>query len=402
MLQMPMITPQQIATKAENAYPKFLKSWVRDDEDSFFPYRIVRVNLKVDPKDISGTIAANEKLLSHSKPKRKWGYTVHREQKNKRDFGNNRFPKKITIDTRDDLLRLAKKVDEFTTTRHVVDRVRAELPQLKGWLVKHVGTLYKHAEPIEKLISVAQYFMKNPWPDCFLRQIPLQIDTKFIKSHSAVLQQWLNRLLPTSAYDDSEKKFSRRYGLRDGQPHQALRLLDQQFQQELGLPFDELSLPLKVIASLPVQNATAIIVENEMNLFILPPYHRGIGIQGKGNAVILLERLKWLETNRLLYWGDIDVDGLLILSRLRNLFPHVESIMMDLDMLQCHEEHSGEGNKRRPPPAPTNLTPGELAAFEFCAQHNRRLEQEKIPQNFVDQAFEKASSPKFVGEIRLW
>jgi len=380
-----MITPQEIAEKAKKSYPKFLKLWILGDDDSFFPHKLVGVNLKVDSKDISGTIAANEKLLSHSKAKRKWGYTVHREQKSKRDFGNNRFPKKITLDERDDLLRLARKVDEFAATCHVVDRVRAELPQLEDWLVKNVNTLHRHAVAIEGLIGVAKYFLKNPWPDCYLRQIPVPVETKFIEKHKAVLTQWLDKILPETARDDSKKKFAQRYGLRDGPPHQALRVLDSQLQQEIGLPFDELSLPLKSMATLSVQNATVVIVENDTNLFILPAFPRGIGIRGNGNAVVLLERLKWLETNRILYWGDFDVDGFVILSRLRNLFPHVESLMMDDETMQHHENYFGAGNNSTPP-APTNLTPGELAAFEYCSQHNRRLEQEKIPPDFVDQA----------------
>ncbi len=103
-----------------------------------------------------------------------------------------------------------------------------------------------------------------------------------------------------------------------------------------------------------------------------------------------LESLRWLETNRILYRGDIDVDGLLILSRLRNLFPHVESLMMDLDTFQRNKDHADKGNGTTPP-APTNLTTSELAAFDFCARHNRRLEQEKVPQAFVDQAIAAVS-----------
>jgi len=382
---MPFASPKQIVAKSKNAYPRFLKQWICGEDDSFFPHSL-RVKLAADPQNIPGTIAASQELLSHSKAVRKWGYTVHTEEIRTRDFGKNRFPKSITIDTRDDLLRLAKKVNEFAATCRVVQRVRDELPQLEAWLLKHVLTLHRHAESVDGLIGVAKYFIDHPWPDCFLRQIPVPVDTKFIEFHASVLRQWLDELLPESAYDASEIKFARRYGLRDGQPHQALRLLDPQLQRAIGLPFEELSLPLRTIATLPVEEATALIVENDMNLFILPPFPRGIGLHGKGNAVILLERLKWLKTNRIFYWGDIDVDGLLILSRLRNLFSHVESLMMDRETMRSNEAYAGTGNGTTPT-APTNLTPGEQAAFEFCSQHNRRLEQEKIPLAFVDRTF---------------
>jgi len=75
--------------------------------------------------------------------------------------------------------------------------------------------------------------------------------------------------------------------------------------------------------------------------------------------------------------------GGLILSRLRNLFPHVESIMMDRDTMAHHERYVVEGNGSTPA-APANLTAAEADAFAFCSQDNCRLEQEKIGQPFVD------------------
>ena len=387
---MPLVSPQEIATKAENAYPRFLKQWIRGGEEDGFPPLCLRVNLKADTQDIPGTIAANEKLKSQSKAVLKWGYTVTYEQVRSRGFGNNPFPKKITIETLDDLLRLAKKGEEFAATCRVAQRVRAEFPQLEDWLVKHVRTLHQHATAIEGLIEVAQYFLEHPWPDCYARQIPVAVDTKFIGNHRPVLRQWLDLLLPASAIDVNESAFARRFGLRDGQLHRSIRLLDPQLQQELGLPFEELSLPLRTLADLPVQSATILVVENDLNLLTLPLMTRGLGIRGVGDSVTRLEGLCWLENNRVLYWGDIDVEGLLILSRLRNLFPHVESIMMDRVTLDCLEKHHGKGNNNTPS-APTNLTPGEMAAFEVCLQENCRLEQEKIPQAFVDQVIAAVS-----------
>ena len=380
---MPLVSPKEIVVKAQRAYPRFLKLWVCGKGKSFFPYLVRGVDLKFDPATFSESVNADEKLEEGAA----MGYTVNRERKKNRISGNNPYVTSITIEERNDLLRLANKVDEFTATSRVVERVRAELPQLEDWLVRHVNTLHRHAETVEGLIGVAKYFMNNPWPDCYLRQIPVPVDTKFIELHTPVLVQWLDLLLPVTAYDSSEKKFARRYGLRDGPPHQAMCVLDLQLQQEMGLPFDELSLPLKTMANLVVQNATAVIVENNTNLFLLPALPRGIGIRGNGYAVVLLERLKWLEGNRILYWGDFDVDGFIILSRLRNLFPHTESILMDRETVQSLGKHFGDGNNKPPPTTPTNLTPGELAAFEFCAQNNRRLEQEKIPQDFVERAF---------------
>jgi hypothetical protein len=382
---MGFITPDKIVSKAEKAYPLFLLQWIRGAETGFFPYR-VRLRFSVDPKDSKGTIHASERLQAKSKAERGWGYSVRREPVRLRDFGNNPIPTAITIETLVDLLRLAKREDDFRATRLVVEQVRSSLPQLHDWLIRNVQTLHKLAEPIDGLLRVTQFFLNNPWPNCYARQIPVFVDTKFIQRHAPILRQWLDLLLPASAIDVNETTFVRRFGLRDGQPHRAIRLLDAQLRAELRLPYDELSLPLQSIARFALRDATVIIVENDLNLLTLPPVPRAIGIRGEGYSVNRLEKLGWLHMNRLLYWGDIDVDGFLILSQLRNLFPHVESIMMDQDTLLQHNAYCVDGNGTSPA-APTNLTTAEVAVFTFCSDNNRRLEQEKLLQSFVNHTF---------------
>jgi hypothetical protein len=382
---MGFLTPDQVAAKAGHAYARFLAKWVRGEDGDFFPYRL-RARFQVDPKRAKETIAASEQLLLHSKEVRGWGYTVHRERVKLRDFGGNPVPRSLTIDTQADLLRLAKRQHEFPSTQRVVDAVRAAFPQLTPWLAASVGSLHPLADCIDDLVMVARYFVEHPWPDCYARQIPVSVDTKFIQRHRATLRQWLDLLLPPSAIDVNETNLERRFGLRDGQPHRAVRVLDDKLARELGLPFCEFSLPLRELAGFEVSEATVVIVENDLNLLTLPSIPRGLGVRGEGNAVNRLEQLRWLGRNRVLYWGDLDVEGFVILSRLRNLFPDVKSVLMDLPTLRCHEQFVVDGSGATPP-APTNLSPAEAEAFHHCRTGNRRLEQERILQPYVERAF---------------
>ena len=157
--------------------------------------------------------------------------------------------------------------------------------------------------------DVAEFFITSPSPDCYARQIPVAVDTKFVERNAGTLRDWLDELLPDSAVDINEEKFERRFGLRDGEPHRGVRLLDRALTAEIPLPFGEASLPLRSIAVLPVERATVFIVENNLNLVTLPAFPRGIGIQGAGDAANRLECVKWLANNRVYYWGDIDVEG---------------------------------------------------------------------------------------------
>ena len=383
---MGFLTPDDIAAKATRAYERFLVQWIRGNGDQFFPYRI-RAKFSIDPKNPKGTIAASEQLLAQSKDSIGRGYTLKRAQIKLRDFGSNPVPKAILVETLEDLLYLAKRQKEFVATSHVVEMVRTELPVLSGWLESKVGSLHSLDDSAGGLVAVSRYFLEHPWPDCYARQIPVAVDTKFVERHESTLHQWLDLLLPSSAIDVNETKFARRFGLRDGQKHRAVRVLDEALSLELNLPFSELSLPVRSIANLTISQATVVIVENDLNLLTLPKLARGLGIRGEGNAVNRLEQLRWLDQNRVLYWGDIDVEGFLILSRLRNLFVHVESIMMDSTTLNQHSKLLIEGNGSKPN-MPTNLTATEAEAFRECIQGNQRLEQEVIPQSYVAEVFD--------------
>src|SRR5262249_860046 len=150
-------------------------------------------------------------------------------------------------------------------------------------------------ESVEGLIEVTQFFLDHPWPDCYARQIPVAVDTKFVERHEGILREWLDELLPASAIQSDETKFALRFRLRDGQPHRTVRILDPELQAEIGLQYDELSLPLRLLESLDLRDATVVIVENQLNLLTLPMMRRAIAIWGQGKAATLLRRLRWLE-----------------------------------------------------------------------------------------------------------
>jgi len=381
-----VITPQQIVQKCQTAYGRFLSAWIHGEGDGFFPLAI-RANLKPIEKDLPATIDSVERLRQGSKETRGWGYSLHLNRVRSRDFGDNRFPERITIDTLDDLLRLIGRRDEFDATRRVAGRLKDELPGLVAWLRKHIRSIAASDAELDGLIAVTRFFLDHPWPDCYSRQIPVAVDTKFIERHQSLLRRWLDELLPASAVQADETTFAFRFGLRDGQPHRAVRLLDQSLTHELGIVFDEFSLPPRFLSQLSVRNSTVVVVENRLNLLTLPPLHRGIAIRGEGTAVSRLAKVPWLAENELVYWGDIDVEGFHILSGLRNLFPKVRSIMMDRETLKLHSDYIIDGNASKLA-QPTNLTNKERDTLKICEYQNQRLEQERILQDYVVSTFE--------------
>jgi hypothetical protein len=234
------------------------------------------------------------------------------------------------------------------------------------------------------------WFAEHPRPALFSRELPLPVDTKFIERHRRVLREWFDLVLPPHTIRSDEDHFERRYGLRYAEPHLLVRFLDPQLQTRAGFPCDELSLPLRAIESLTCEGSTVFIVENKVNLLTLPVFENGIALGGLGNGVTLLRQIQWLHSTPIRYWGDIDVEGLAILSTLRSLFPHVESFLMDRATVDRHRRLMVCGTGRNVD-LPAYLDAEERFAFLECRSKNLRLEQERIPQSDVVDALSHAS-----------
>jgi hypothetical protein len=126
-----------------------------------------------------------------------------------------------------------------------------------------------------------------------------------------------------------------------------------------------------------------------MNFLTLPRLPNSIGIWGAGEAVSLLSECRWLQSCRILYWGDIDVRGFEILSRLRTNFPRTQSLLMGEATLRRFQRLALPGNGSKPG-TPDNLAPEEQGAFNTVLSENLKLEQEKLPPDAAKQALQAA------------
>jgi hypothetical protein len=96
-----------------------------------------------------------------------------------------------------------------------------------------------------------------------------------------------------------------------------------------------------------------------------------IAIFGSGFSVFNLKNVRWFDNLKLLYWGDIDVQGFEILSQFRSYFPQTKSILMDkLTFDKFFEDDNG---------TPTNistrlhLTDEEQQLYDILKTNNWEL-----------------------------
>lgn len=382
-----MITPDEIAVKLRNLYPAAISAWLSGDT-SFFPKRIPA---DLSPKGLSQPDLIHQvaALRDASKERRGFGYTIVWEEINKRSHGENSYPVAIQIESLNDLVRATHKQTEFRVLEEALCRLRSEVPILGDWpgrYKKNWMKLIDVAGELEQLLNVVKFLKENPRPQCFIRELPLPVSTKVIERNRNLLREWLDMALPPDAIDwGCLTDFAQRYGFKFARPHLLLRLLDPSLKEELGIAWDELSLPSESLNELPVRDVQVFVVENKTNLLTLPFMRRGIALGGLGNNLSPLAQIGWLAEQSLHYWGDIDCEGLCILARFKHLFPNTRSMLMDFETLLKSSSLWTHWQTKVESEPPSLLSATESSAFVHCHQNHNRLEQEHIPQSFVNE-----------------
>jgi hypothetical protein len=382
-----MLALDDIRRKAANRYPDFIKAWLAGDT-SFFPC-LIRGATGLSKGDQSGAIAAVNRLRDGSKSVLGKGYSVEWKERDSQTYGRNSFPKRVFVETIGDFLWLAGKEDEFARFSIAAEKLRAEFPELNQWISSHVTKLTEIADQVDGVMSVVRYFRENPRPGLFARELPLSLPTKFIEWYQSELREWFDLLLAPASIHAFEAQFERRYGLKFAQPHLLLRTLDDDLLKELGLPYDELSLPVDTLSGLAVRGVRIFIVENKVNALTLPKVARSVVLGALGDGLTLLHRIPWVADSEVIYWGDIDADGFEALSSLRAGVARTRSLFMDIATIrECRRLFGsiiGVGNGRTNPKA-LNLTESENLAYQECCSTNLRIEQEHLPQSLVSTA----------------
>lgn len=142
--------------------------------------------------------------------------------------------------------------------------------------------------------------------------------------------------------------------------------------------------------TLPYRPRIVIISENKDTAVNFPHLDRAISVEGVGKGGGTAATFDWIRNaETLIYWGDIDADGLEILDGFRAAGLPAHSILMD-DSTWGRYGHLGtdthpDGHRiaARKPAAVPHLTKAEQALYlALCSPERsgfRRLEQERIP-----------------------
>lgn len=133
-----------------------------------------------------------------------------------------------------------------------------------------------------------------------------------------------------------------------------------------------------------------IITENKDTAVGFPPLLGGISVEGAGTGGSTPTAISWLRTcPTVVYWGDMDADGLTILNQYRDAGLDVHSILMDVPTYDTYAQFGTNLDVRGNPIKVATrrnlewLTDTERELYDRLTEPTwdgyRRVEQERIP-----------------------
>ncbi len=380
-----MITVNEIKKKSENVYEEYLRSIINNEV--FFP-KVIRSNKSIS-SDFNEMRTELSQIIEYSKDRRGYGYTISYKQVNTRQHGNQSIPDEISFQLESDFLKYLHKEKEAQQFRKDADLIINQYPKLRDWLVKFPLKVIDNNDKWVDLLKVCDYFKSYPKPNLYLRELPINVHTKFIENNQGVIKELLNILI-SDHINIEEKEFEKRFNLKYAEPQIRFKVLDKQIADRFFSGVDDIAIPVSQFESLKLPIKRAIVLENKTTFYTaltLPLMNSAIAIFGSGYSVGNLKNVKWFENIELFYWGDIDVQGFEILSQFKGYFQHAKSVLMDtVTFERFFENDLGTLTTIN---TVLNLTDKEQELYDVLKANNWRLEQEKISYEYVNNYFLK-------------
>lgn len=377
-----MINSSEIKEKAEKKYNTYLRSVI---EKAPFTRLTIPGNKK-PPNSLKELQQVISDLVNNSKEKKGFGFSIdYQTIKTKGLIGTQSLPASIYFDSETDFLKYLGKEKEIRNFRSDLNLILSQFPQLKDWSIQNpIKVVYNHGK-WESILSVCTYFKNNPRPDLYIRELPIKVHTKFVENNQSILRDLLDILI-VSDLKSEETEFEKRFNLKYREPLIRFKVLDEKISSRYFSGVSDISIPKSQFEKLNLPIRRVLIVENKTTLYTtltLPKMTSSIAIFGQGNAVSNIQNAAWLNNIQILYWGDIDVHGFEMLSLARRYFNHVVSFLMDAKTFEIYFEN--ENGKLSSNTQELVLTDQEKLLYEKLKLNNWRLEQEKIPVEYVNE-----------------
>lgn len=359
--------------------------------ENLFPLRL-RFS-PITSKKRKENFAQVEKILleirENSGEEKDFGYRVEWKREKSKSSGIWERPVGIFFDTKEDLLKLIEKQDEYTQLINLIQKTGSSFPELQFWLVQHWKELKKHSMDWDEILSICSFVKENVSnlgnKNIREMQIP-DIHTKFIETRKALFYSLFDCILEKYRHIE-EEDFYLRFGFLNPHPLIRIRRLESIIARKLfGESLQDRSFSIEELENYTPDFSRVFIIENIASFLSFPDFPASICIFGNGYLhAKRIRNLTFLQNLKVYYWGDIDRAGFSILSAFREAIPSIESICMDTETFHSFPNYYSEDKSRQKEYIPKNLTTEEVEILQYLSylDNRDRLEQEYISPVFL-------------------
>lgn len=378
-----MINSSEIRKKAEKSYGAVLSSFLTGE--NLFPLTIK--GNKGRKESLGERIQGMKELYNNSREKKGFGYELETETRNSRREGEQTTISRIFFSDRKNYLQFLGKSEEFDLFTQAVKLFTDFDSRFREFFTEKPLKILPFLPVFDKLLLVLSWFRENPHCNLYIRELPIEVHTKFIEENTTILTQLLDILLE-GHMNEEESTFEERFGLKKDENFQIyIRFIDEQYSVA---GFSELAIPLHEAHKLDLKVKRVFIVENRMTWLTFPRVEESVVLWGQGKGVTKLASLPFIKDAEVWYWGDMDPPGFEILNAFRRAVPHTRSFFMDRETFLNYSQFQVETSpfKRG---EPEHLSPEEEEVYVslFSEKCSFRLEQERVPHKEVCRWVEK-------------
>lgn len=308
------------------------------------------------------------------------------EYTNKRcgPLGTQRMPVRAVVAGAAEAFALLRMKGRAETFLSELRQVREAEPALASWFLTYYVRIRKEGFfPV--CLAIARYFRKERKGGRFQREFSIEgADTKVLERHSFLVRSLWNAVYPEEPAANREELQEKLAADAVPVPAVGVRFLDRRMSCFGARTF---FLSLEEAAHFTPDVAHVFILENKVNGYTFPEAEGSVAFFGMGYGVAEFARqaAPWLAGRHVWYWGDLDNDGFLILSHLRQVLPQVRSFLMTEEILRKYLDPSIE-DRSGTEDIPQYLTVREKSLWHTLRDRHWRLEQERIPREEAERA----------------
>lgn len=287
-----------------------------------------------------------------------------------KDYFGVKLPHQFTFDSLDHFL-------SFINRLHPVFNVIKQMKLINAILFNKTSPMFDENDKelirylingvdVDTLLKLIPKLKTGVGENKYIRQLDIgDIDTKFIERNIGVIDLIMSRIYPDYSTLSEWLSFEEK-------PDCWVLVSNNWIPQLNYYRIDGQSLSKLTI------NEPILIVENEQTILTLSKLNLPFFICG-GTG----KNLDWLgDWKNVYYWGDIDSDGLMMLSLARDKIPNIKSVMMDNMTINTFRSQIVQDTTKLIN-LPSNLNDDEISLFREVNRLKERLEQEKISEEYI-------------------